>query len=78
MGFPYFNPPNIQKVNTIEEGNFFVPTNGVEPEAVHEEQSLKAAKAKRIFKIILSVVGAVAFGVLAYFCLRDYYLFGIY
>lgn len=78
MGFPYFNPPNIQKVNTIEEGNFFVPTKGVEPEAVHEELSLKAVKVKRILKITLAVVGAVAFGVLAYFCLRDYFLYGIY
>lgn len=78
MGFPYFNPPNIQKINTIEEGNFFVPTEGVEPESVHEEPSLKAAKVKRVLKITLAAVGVIAFAALAYFCLRDYFLYGIY
>lgn len=78
MGFPYFNPPNIQKANTIEQGNFFVPTKGVEPESVYEESSPGAEKVKRALKITLTVIGAIAIGVLAFFCIRDYILYGIY
>ena len=49
MGYPYFNPPYLQKVDKIEEGNYFVPSAGIEPESVndfqtHDEKVLKVMK----------------------------------
>ena len=41
MGYPYFNPPYLQKVNKIEEGNFFVPSGGIEPDSVHDFQTTR-------------------------------------
>ena len=48
MGYPFFNPPNIQKVNTIEQGNYFVPTDGVTPEQVEDDAYRPSGKLKRI------------------------------
>ena len=39
MGYPYFNPPYLQKVDKIEEGNYFVPSGGIEPESVKDFQT---------------------------------------
>lgn len=64
MGYPYFNPPYLQKVNKIEEGNFFAPSHGVELESVqdyHPEQ-LKAIK---IMKLIALGVASAAMILLA-------------
>lgn len=63
MGFPYFNPPTIQKVNKIEEGNFFVPTEGVEVDAVKELHPTRA-KVKKIIKIAVIAVAVIAFVVI--------------
>ena len=58
MGYPYFNPPYLQKVDKIEEGNFFVPSDGIEPESVHDYQTTKE-KTIRVTKwIALAVVAA--------------------
>lgn len=48
MGYPYFNPPYLQKVDKIEEGNYFVPSGGIEPESVNEVQ----VRNEKIIKII--------------------------
>ena len=72
MGFPYFNPPGIQKRNAYERGDWFVPTDGVEPESVNDELDHRRAKLKRILKITLIVLGAIGFVVMGYFCIRDF------
>ena len=59
MGYPYFNPPYLQKVDKIEEGNFFVTSGGIEPESVHEMHPGKARTIK-IMKLIALGVAAVA------------------
>lgn len=71
MGFPYFNPPGIQKRNAYERGDWFVPTGGVEPDSVNEELNYRHAKVKKIIKVTLIVLGIVGFLVLGYFCLTD-------
>lgn len=60
MGFPFFNPPTIQKVNKIEEGNFFVPTEGVEVDSVKELKPAHA-KAKKIVKTVVIIAAVIAF-----------------
>ena len=60
MGFPYFNPPTVQKVNKIEEGNFFVPTEGVEVDSV-KEQTPSRAKAKKIVKTVVIIAAIIVF-----------------
>ncbi len=76
MGAPYFNPPHIQKVNTIEQGNFFVPTKGVEEEMLAKEVSAKKAKVMKIVKICALVAGLIAFVILGVFVIKDYILMG--
>ena len=71
MGFPYFNPPHIQKVNTIEEGNFFVPTKGVEEEELTREVSARKAKAMKVLKICGVVLGMAVFALLLVSWLKD-------
>lgn len=73
MGYPYFNPPTTQKVNKIEEGNFFVPTEGVLPESVTEEISPARQKRRNAFKIIALIVGLVLFVVMGVFTIADLY-----
>lgn len=73
MGYPFFNPPTVQKVNKIEEGNFFVPTEGVLPESVTEELSPVKAKRQKLFKTVAWVVGGVVFVLMGYFTIADYY-----
>ena len=60
MGFPFFNPPTIQKVNKIEEGNFFVATEGVELDSVKELKP-SHAKAKKIVKIVVILAAVIVF-----------------
>lgn len=60
MGYPYFNPPYNQKVNKIEEGNFFVASGGIEPDSVRVDLGAQRAKMIRFIKIAALVVGAVA------------------
>ena len=59
MGYPYFNPPYLQKVDKIEEGNYFVPSGGIEPESVKDFETSKE-KAIRATKWIALVVAAAA------------------
>lgn len=67
MGYPYFNPPYLQKVDKIEEGNYFVPSGGIEPESVRDFETTQE-KAIRMSKwITLAVVVAAA--VLTWFLL---------
>ena len=56
MGFPFFNPPTIQKVNKIEEGNFFVATEGVETSSVSKELTQKQKTVKIIVKAAIAVI----------------------
>ena len=58
MGYPYFNPPYLQRVDKIEEGNFFVTSHGIEPESVHEIHPEKE-KTIKIIKLI-ALIAAVA------------------
>lgn len=60
MGFPFFNPPTIQKVNKIEEGNFFVPTEGVELDSEKELHPTRV-KVKKAIKIAVIAVAVVVF-----------------
>ena len=55
MGYPYFNPPYLQKVDKIEEGNYFVPSGGIEPDSVLEIQPEKAKTIKVLKLIALGV-----------------------
>ena len=55
MGYPYFNPPYLQKVDKIEEGNYFVPSGGIEPDSVLEIQPEKAKTIKALKLIALGV-----------------------
>lgn len=71
MGFPYFNPPHIQKVNTIEQGNFFVPTKGVEEEELAREMTPRNAKIVKVLKTCGLILGIIAFIVLAVFVFKD-------
>ena len=71
MGFPYFNPPHIQKINTIEQGNFFVPTKGAEEEELSREMSARKAKTIKVLKICGLILGVVAFIVVGIFVLKD-------
>ena len=59
MGFPYFNPPYLQQINKIEEGNFFVPSEGIEPDSVYDIQTDKA-RAVRLIKWITLILAASA------------------
>lgn len=59
MGYPYFNPPTTQKVNKIEEGNFFVPTLGVLPESVTEEYTPAIEKALKRIKVSMWILAAI-------------------
>ena len=72
MGFPYFNPPGIQKRNAFERGDWFVPSGGIEPDSVNEELNLRRAKVKKILKITVTVLAVIGFVVLGYFCLKDF------
>lgn len=72
MGYPYFNPPGTQKVNTIEQGHYFVPTAGVEPESVNEVVNPKRAKIKKAVKIGVLIVAAVAFVILGCWAIANY------
>ena len=69
MGYPYFNPPYLQKVDKIEEGNFFAPSDGVESESVRETYPEKE-KAIKILKLI-----ALGVGVTIYILLALHYVF---
>lgn len=60
MGYPYFNPPTTQKVNKIEEGNFFVPTLGVMPSSVEDY----VPKSIKVIKTCIYAVAAVTFVIL--------------
>lgn len=78
MGYPYFNPPHIQKANTIEQGNYFVPTKGVEEQELSRELYVRTTKAKKIVKTVALVLGIAAFLWLATVVLKDYYTLGVY
>ena len=56
---PSFNPPTVQKVNKIEEGNFFVPSGDIQPEMEIPEAGLNWSK---VFS--LAFLGLVAAAVL--------------
>ena len=58
MGYPYFNPPYLQKVDKIEEGNFFVPSGGIEPESVDDYQTTQQKAIKLTKWIALAVAVA--------------------
>lgn len=60
MGYPYFNPPYNQKVNKIEEGNFFVTSAGIEPDSVRVDLDVQRDKAIRIVKYAVLALGIVA------------------
>lgn len=77
MGFPYFNPPHIQKVNTIEAGNYFVPTQGVEELEHARDVSPKRAKIGKIIKTCAIVLALIGFVILGIFVIKDYYTMGI-
>lgn len=59
MGFPYFNPPYLQQINKIEEGNFFVPSEGIEPDSVYDIQT-DNTRIVRIVKWITLILAASA------------------
>lgn len=65
MGYPYFNPPYNQKINKIEEGNFFVTSGGIEPDSVRVDLGAQRARMIRIIKIAALAVGAAAMVVLS-------------
>lgn len=73
MGYPFFNPPTIQKINKVEEGNFFVPTQGVMPESVTQEISPRKAKVIKTVRTIAYIIGAIAFVVMGILVITDYY-----
>ncbi len=73
MGYPYFNPPTTQKVNKIEEGNFFVPTLGVLPSSVTEEYTPAKAKVRKIVKTAIYIAAAVAFVIMGILVISDHY-----
>lgn len=65
MGYPYFNPPTTQKVNKIEEGNYFVPTKGIDEKVASEDFGTAHTKTRKVIKtiaIILAVAGFIALG----------------
>ena len=61
VGFPFFNPPHIQKVTAVEEGNFFVPTQGVDGEMASKNADKARTKSGKIVKTVLIVLAAAAF-----------------
>lgn len=68
VGFPFFNPPHVQKVTAVEEGNFFVPTEGVDGETTSEDLGAACKKTGKIIKgivIALAIVAFIIIGVLA-------------
>lgn len=68
-GFPFFNPPHVQKVTAVEEGNFFVPTKGVDSEAASEDFGTVRTKIGKIIKtvvIVLAIAAFITIGVLAF------------
>ncbi len=71
MGYPYFNPPGTQKMNTIEQGHYFVPTAGVEPDSVKEVENIRWVKIKRAVKIVAIVLGAVVFVIGGYWAIMN-------
>ena len=58
MGYPYFNPPYLQKVDKIEEGNYFVPSGGIEPESVKDFQTSQDKLIRTTKWITLAIVVA--------------------
>ena len=60
MGYPYFNPPYLQKVDKIEEGNYFVPSGGIEPESVRDFETTQEKMIRMSKWITLAVVVAAA------------------
>ena len=69
VGFPFFNPPHVQKVTAVEEGNFFVPTEGVDAESATQDLGTTRTKVGKIVKIVLiaaAVITFVVLGVLAF------------
>ena len=73
MGYPYFNPPGVQKVTTIEQGNFFVPTDGVEPECVKDDFNPRHTKVTKVVKIGFAIAIIAAILVMGYFCITEFY-----
>ncbi len=73
MGYPFFNPPTIQKVNKIEEGNFFVPTEGVLPDSVTKELPPAKAKGLKIVKTVAWIIGVAVFVLMGALTIADYY-----
>lgn len=71
VGFPYFNPPHVQKVTAVEEGNFFVPTEGVDAESASHEHGPVRTKVGKVLKIALITVGIIAFVVLGVLAFLD-------
>ena len=76
MGWPYFNPPGIQKRTTIEQGNFFVPTDGVEPESVNDDYNPRRTKVIKVVRIGVTILVIAAILVMGYFAISDYILTG--
>ena len=66
MGYPFFNPPNTQKVNVIEHGQYFVATKGIEPKSVTEELSSRQRKIRRFVRMGLIALGVAVFVALAW------------
>ena len=73
MGWPYFNPPGIQSRTTIEKGNFFVPTAGVEPESVKDDWNPRRTKVIKAVKIGITALIIAAILVMGYFCITEFY-----
>jgi len=67
MGYPYFNPPYLQKVDKIEEGNYFVPSGGIEPESVKDFETTQEKAIRAMKWIALAAVAAAV--VLSWFLL---------
>lgn len=78
MGYPYFNPPGEQKVTTIERGDYFVATGGIEPDSVTKEYSPRKAKFLKAIKITAWVVGVITFVILGVLVFNDYFTSGVF
>lgn len=57
----------------IEKGNYFAPTQGVEPESVTQELKPAHTKASKILKIVAIVLSAVVFIALGVEAISRYY-----
>ncbi|MBQ8910668.1 MAG: hypothetical protein IJY91_06485 [Oscillospiraceae bacterium] len=72
MGFPYFNPPHIQKQNTIETGNYFAPKPDMDAEEITKEVSPKRKMIGKIVTIGIIIVAAIALVLLGIWVFQDY------